>query len=257
MKLRRYIAQDSNSTSHRRWAYAGLRTMKTALSVLISISLHRKPLAGYNLGWSMRLGYAPLNMHMSESMRENRQCECGCGTSVLERFVQGHNTRVRPIKKMPTKTCAQCGKLFHKRRSRGWQDWERMRFCSHICHHKSLFVDFNLSEADLAWLAGLLEGEGSFSLGKAGRSRFLSPRIDLGMTDEDVVARAAKLMGISNYHQVRGRKNGWKPFYRLVFAGERCARLMRLLLPYMGNRRSDRIRSILSTWSNRESELAQ
>ena len=42
---------------------------------------------------------------------------------------------------------------------------------------------------DIAWLAGLLEGEGCFRLDKG-----KYPIIRLGMGDEDVVVRAASLM---------------------------------------------------------------
>ena len=49
-----------------------------------------------------------------------------------------------------------------------------------------------MKETDLTWLAGLLEGEGSFL--KAPPSDPNCPRISLEMTDKDVVERAALLM---------------------------------------------------------------
>ncbi len=48
-----------------------------------------------------------------------------------------------------------------------------------------------MSLKDLAWLGGLLEGEGCFMIPKG------SPRIALAMSDKDVVQRAARLMGLN------------------------------------------------------------
>jgi hypothetical protein len=53
-----------------------------------------------------------------------------------------------------------------------------------------LMLTETLSKVDIAWLAGLLEGEGSFMRGK----RKDAPGISLAMTDRDVVERAAKLL---------------------------------------------------------------
>lgn len=88
---------------------------------------------------------------------------------------------------------------------------------------------------DLAWLAGILEGEGSFL--KAPPSDPGRPRISLQMTDEDVVARAAVLLGVK-YSSSKDRKRPtWKPTFQLQVKGKRAAGLMRELYPQMGQRR--------------------
>ena len=46
---------------------------------------------------------------------------------------------------------------------------------------------------DLHWLAGLLEGEGSFHPGPPSAPRY--PVVALAMTDEDVVTRVATMFG--------------------------------------------------------------
>lgn len=51
-----------------------------------------------------------------------------------------------------------------------------------------------MSEKELYWLAGLLEGEGSFSPGPTSAPN--SARISLTITDADVVARVAALWGV-------------------------------------------------------------
>ena len=82
---------------------------------------------------------------------------------------------------------------------------------------------------DLAWLAGLLEGEGSFL--KAPPSSPNCPRISLEMTDKDVVERAASLM------------NGK--------VATRAVELMRVLHPEMGSRRRSQIDAALETYIER------
>lgn len=49
------------------------------------------------------------------------------------------------------------------------------------------------SDIEIAWMAGLLEGEGCFTAEGGQRARFRYPRITLGMTDRDVVERASVL----------------------------------------------------------------
>ena len=100
---------------------------------------------------------------------------------------------------------------------------------------------------DLLWLAGLLEGEGSFD---AHRGKY--PRIRLAMTDRDVVGRAATLMDAKirlSLHPAPA-----KPTWHTEISGERAAEIMRQILPHMGTRRSGRIAEALSVSHFRASE---
>lgn len=91
---------------------------------------------------------------------------------------------------------------------------------------------------DLIWLAGLLEGEGTFDLH---RGRY--PRIRLGMTDRDIVGRAATLM--DSKIRLALHPAPMKPSWHAEISGERAAAIMRELLPFMGARRSQKIAEIL------------
>jgi hypothetical protein len=91
------------------------------------------------------------------------------------------------------------------------------------------------------WLAGILEGEGSFGYHRG------SPVIQLSMTDPDVVDRAAEVMHV-HPQKMWGRKDGYKPVARAVAHGTRAIGLMMSVLPLMGQRRRARILEILSTW---------
>ena len=95
-----------------------------------------------------------------------------------------------------------------------------------------------MNEFDLIWLAGLLEGEGTFDLHKQ-----KYPRIRVGMTDRDVVGRAATLMGSSI--RVSLPMDYSKTMFHAELSGERAAVIMRDLLPHMGARRSSKIGEIL------------
>lgn len=103
-----------------------------------------------------------------------------------------------------------------------------------------------LSNEDLYWLAGILEGEGSFGLTRChvkGKC-YKYPLIQLNMTDEDIVERVAKLYG-SLYRGYRGAKPGNKNRFSTTLTNKRADELMRVLYPIMGKRRQKRIREVL------------
>ena len=91
---------------------------------------------------------------------------------------------------------------------------------------------------DLYWLAGLLEGEGSFVPGPPSSPR--SPLLQISMADRDVIERAAKLIeaGIT---VVPARREGWRTAYATRLSGPRAVRWMERLRPLMGVRRQRQI----------------
>jgi len=95
-----------------------------------------------------------------------------------------------------------------------------------------------MKDTEIAWLAGLLEGEGCFYF--RGTSY-----IKLQMTDEDVIRRAADLMG-RTYRRAEPRGSQKK----VVFSFELCAghaiEFMKLILPYMCSRRTAKINEIIA-----------
>lgn len=94
-----------------------------------------------------------------------------------------------------------------------------------------------MSEGELYWLAGLLEGEGCFAIRGTGHN----PVIQLIMTDLDVVIRAAKIMGSHKVIKTKQDSRGGKSLYRTVVYGSVAISLMKKLLPLMGERRSIKI----------------
>jgi DNA-binding transcriptional regulator YiaG len=106
-----------------------------------------------------------------------------------------------------------------------------------------------MKDTDLAWLAGLLEGEGSFL--KAPPSKPNCPHVSLEMTDKDVVERAALLME-GKAVRVNIRNDLWKQSYRVIIRGSRGVALMRLLYSMMSARRRAQIDAALETYIPRK-----
>jgi len=104
-----------------------------------------------------------------------------------------------------------------------------------------------MTNEEIGWLAGLLEGEGCFSTYQK------LPRISVAMTDRDVIERVAMLLEV-NARGPYQRKNGTKPVFAATAIGYRAERIMRAILPFMGERRSEKIRSVLQAWNAREGD---
>lgn len=103
-----------------------------------------------------------------------------------------------------------------------------------------------MTEIELAWLAGLLEGEGCFSF----RNDRNLPVVEVKMTDLDVVNRVAMLMG-RTVTPIPAKQDGWLPQYRARIQGDPARDLMRALLPHMGQRRAARIEELLEKATGR------
>jgi hypothetical protein len=100
------------------------------------------------------------------------------------------------------------------------------------------------AEAQLYWLAGLLEGEGSFVAGPPSSPRV--PRIQLPMTDRDIVERAARLFDRPVWRSDRGAELGYKPCFLTALKGAAAVHLMVVLKPVMGARRRAQIERALA-----------
>jgi hypothetical protein len=101
-----------------------------------------------------------------------------------------------------------------------------------------------IENADFFWLAGILEGEGSFMKGPPTKPK--NPRITMVSTDEDVLARVAKLFD-SPYCMVTVRPE-YKQKYQTAINGKRAVDLMLLLRPFMSIRRQQQIDIAIACW---------
>lgn len=97
-------------------------------------------------------------------------------------------------------------------------------------------------DVQLAWLAGIIEGEGCITTKHRGAREALLVRVK--MTDEDVIQRVAHLFG-SSYHSIPPAQAGWKTQYSTEVTGKRAVKLMEELSPLLGHRRTERLASYL------------
>ena len=88
---------------------------------------------------------------------------------------------------------------------------------------------------EIAWLGGLLEGEGCFSL-----QNKIYPLISLQMTSVDAVTKAAILMKSSVYRQGN--------ILNARTTGVRAISWMMTLYPYLDRHRREKIASIIKVW---------
>lgn len=101
-------------------------------------------------------------------------------------------------------------------------------------------------EADAAWVAGLLEGEGCFTLvrpeGKSGRIT-----VTCCMTDKDVIEKLREIVGCGHIYDRKPQKESWKPAWQWVVATRaEVVQLITELRPYMGRRRTERIDELIA-----------
>jgi hypothetical protein len=95
-------------------------------------------------------------------------------------------------------------------------------------------ADTGLSLRELYWLAGWLEGEGSFC--SPPPSSPLQPRVHGGSSDKDVIDEAARLLQVSP-SLGRRRAPNRLPYWRVLLRGARAVALMQSIRPVMGARR--------------------
>lgn len=73
-----------------------------------------------------------------------------------------------------------------------------------------------MNEVECAWVAGLLEGEGSFVfVGRRDRSRTF-PQINCSMTDEDVIRKLHRFVGVGYVHEDPGNQRQ-NPNYKMMW----------------------------------------
>jgi hypothetical protein len=110
------------------------------------------------------------------------------------------------------------------------------------------------SDVEVAWVAGLLEGEGSFGFttGRAGGRRY--PRIEMVSTDRDVVVRLAEVLGgrvNGPYHTKHvgfAASGNVKPQWRWRLNSQVAViEVLKAIRPFMLSRRGARIDELLAS----------
>lgn len=96
-----------------------------------------------------------------------------------------------------------------------------------------------MKREDVAWAAGIFEGEGCFVLTKYPNR--LSPHVAMQMTDEDVVRRFAAVVGVGTISVRKPRREGYKPAWLWQATSfETFQAVGAMFWPWLGERRRQR-----------------
>lgn len=104
---------------------------------------------------------------------------------------------------------------------------------------------------ELGWVVGILEGEGCFTCSRSGKYKQFTVSVE--MTDKDVIDKLCQTVGLGSVvHRPERALNGnrketwrWK-----VGDKEGFLKLATEVLPHMGERRSLRIKELLTELAN-------
>lgn len=97
------------------------------------------------------------------------------------------------------------------------------------------------------WVAGLLEGEGSFMAGPP--SSPTRPSIVISMTDKDVLERYAESIGGAAVTPLKSRQEHWKQAYVVQLHGSRAVAVMLEIREHMGQRRREQIDRAINSYA--------
>lgn len=107
-----------------------------------------------------------------------------------------------------------------------------------------------MSQRELGWVAGILEGEGCFSAykNKWKEKTYLHAKIEVQSADRDVIDRIyeyTKLGTIGGPYKTRSAKHS--PMHSWRVQGDDAKTLMRVVFDLMGKRRQEKIKLVLDT----------
>jgi hypothetical protein len=103
-----------------------------------------------------------------------------------------------------------------------------------------------MTDAETAWVAGLIEGEGSFTTLKGTRSG----RVSMGSTDRDVLEKLAAITGVGKVTAIKAQASslGSKPIYQWVVWRKANVRLLtERILPWLGERRTGQALALIKS----------
>ena len=97
---------------------------------------------------------------------------------------------------------------------------------------------------EIAWAAGLLEGEGYFG---AGDRRY--PYISIEMTDKDVLKKLRQVFPFGEIKTIDNtRKNGIESYRMYLSSQEKVKDIIKKIRPWMGTRRKQRMDELIQMY---------
>lgn len=105
-----------------------------------------------------------------------------------------------------------------------------------------------LSVREIAWVAGLLEGEGCFQ----NHPTQVTPRVVLSMSDRDTVEKYATIVGATAKILIRDF-TAKKTAFVCTISGRLAVGWMMTIFPLMSKRRQGKIKEVVARWRERPS----
>ena len=102
-----------------------------------------------------------------------------------------------------------------------------------------------MKKLEAAWLAGIIEGEGSFVVGPHRPKHGTHTAVSVNMTDEDVVRRLETVSGVGAVYGPRSRGPHKPQWMWVVTKVSDVVTLVEALLPWMGKRRTVAAKKLL------------
>jgi hypothetical protein len=103
-----------------------------------------------------------------------------------------------------------------------------------------------MSDFELGWVVGLLEGEGCFSIDRPANRPNVYVRVEVQTADRDVLERLAEYTGLAGvYGPYKTRSKKHAPMFGWHVTGKIAVELMELVRNHMGGRRQRRIGEVL------------
>jgi hypothetical protein len=113
-----------------------------------------------------------------------------------------------------------------------------------------------VNREEIAWAAGLFEGEGSVYVNRIRKYRYLC--VEVNMTDEDIVQRLHRLFPYGTVRQAEALRQHWKRSWHWRvhgFAGSQA--FIALIWPWLGERRRATAAELLKSFRGPVSQLAE
>ena len=102
---------------------------------------------------------------------------------------------------------------------------------------------------NLAYFAGILDGEGSFFKEK-NRGKHYYPTISCEMTDKDVILALKKYFKVGNVNEFPPRKKHWKTSYRWRVRGASAIEILKVIKKYLSIRRKEKVKFLIKEFPN-------
>ena len=102
---------------------------------------------------------------------------------------------------------------------------------------------------NLAYFAGILDGEGSFFKEK-NRGKHYYPTISCEMTDKDVILALKKYFKVGHVNEFPPRKKHWKTSYRWRVRGASAIEILKVIKKYLSIRRKEKIKVLIKEFPN-------